>query len=1448
MGVLRRFVVTVIVTLLAGGAVVGAGAASAATGDYGHQGPSYSGATYVPTSDKPQSKLWYAQGSWYGVMFDTVSTTWHVFRLDRSTQKWSDTGVQVDDRRDTLADALWDGTHLYVASHVVTISSDTGGSASRSSSPARLYRYSFSGGTFSLDAGFPVAINDHSSESLTLDKDSTGTLWATWTKVTASASGGFTAAVYANSTVGNDATWGTPFVLPVTGSAVSQDDLSSVVAFGQNKIGVLWSNQLDGSVYWAVHDDGAARDTWRGSAAIRGNKAADDHLNIKAVQSDASGRVFAVVKTSLDGAAGSLSTDPQLRLLSFKPGTGSWSATTVGTLADCHTRPLLMLDEEHQSVHVLATAPTSGACAYPGVPGTIYDKTASMADPVFAAGRGTPVIRDVANPTMNDVTSTKQSVSTATGLVVLASEKTTQRYWHADVPLTGAPAVAPTASFTASPASGTAPLPVQFGDTSTGGAKSWAWDFGDGTTATTQNPSHTFTAPGTYTVTLTASNAAGTSAPFSQTVTVTAAPTPSGAVSAGASSTALSLTAETAVTIPRPAGVRAGDVLVAQITADGTPTMATVPSGWTSVLAAPLGVSAARVFAYYHVVTDPAAEPASTTWQLSVAQKWGAGMTAFSGVDPAAPFDTAARTKIDVSYASTTLTVPGTTTVTDGAMLIGGVGLDNISNPVTAPSGWAEAWESTGAQVSELAHRQTGTAGPSGDITWTLSKATAVGGWVRALKPLAGAAPVAAPTSSFTSSATTGQVPLPVQFTDTSTESPTSWTWDFGDGTGSNEQHPTHTYSTAGTYTVSLIAGNRAGTGAKVTATLTATPAAVAPTAAFTPSVTTGQAPLPVQFTDASTGNPTAWAWDFGDGGTATTQNPAHTYTAAGTYTVTLTATNTTGASTPARQTVTVTAGTTTPPPAGGAGITTGASTTAVSATAVQGVSIARPTGLRAGDVLITQITADNAPNLSTVPTGWTSVLTAPVSIGGARLFVYSHLVTDPTAEPASYAWQLSAAQKWGALTTAYSGVDTTTVFDTAATTAVDKTYAAAKLTLPGVTTTTNGAVLIGGIGMDSGSAGVTAPTGWTETAEISGGQTTEHAAKTQPTAGPSGTATWTLPKTTAVGGWLRALRPAAGGGTTPVPVDPGPGTPTPSAPTAAFTPSVTTGQAPLPVQFTDASTGNPTAWAWDFGDGGTATTQNPAHTYTAAGTYTVTLTATNTTGASTPARQTVTVTAGTTTPPPAGGAGITTGASTTAVSATAVQGVSIARPTGLRAGDVLITQITADNAPNLSTVPTGWTSVLTAPVSIGGARLFVYSHLVTDPTAEPASYAWQLSAAQKWGALTTAYSGVDTTTVFDTAATTAVDKTYAAAKLTLPGVTTTTNGAVLIGGIGMDSGSAGVTAPTGWTETAEISGGQTTEHAAKTQPTAGPSGTATWTLPKTTAVGGWLRALRPAA
>ena len=68
----------------------------------------------------------------------------------------------------------------------------------------------------------------------------------------------------------------------------------------------------------------------------------------------------------------------------------------------------------------------------------------------------------------------------------------------------------------------------------------------------------------------------------------------------------------------------------------------------------------------------------------------------------------------------------------------------------------------------------------------------------------------------------------------------------------------------------------------------------------------------------------------------------------------------------------------------------------------------------------------------------------------------------------------------------------------------------------------------------------------------------------------------------------------------------------TPRAIKADFSADPRSGDAPLTVRFTDLSTGNPTMWAWDFGDGATDMVANPTHVYTTPGTYSVTLTASN--------------------------------------------------------------------------------------------------------------------------------------------------------------------------------------------------------------------------------------------
>jgi PKD repeat protein len=148
------------------------------------------------------------------------------------------------------------------------------------------------------------------------------------------------------------------------------------------------------------------------------------------------------------------------------------------------------------------------------------------------------------------------------------------------------------------------------------------------------------------------------------------------------------------------------------------------------------------------------------------------------------------------------------------------------------------------------------------------------------------------PNTTFSAAPTNGTAPLAVDFTDESTGSPASWAWDFGDGNASTAQNPMHTYTNAGTYGVTLITTNTCGNDTLIqTDMIVVTPVPCDVVAGFSAAPDSGCTALGVSFTDLSTGSGIdAWAWDFGDGNVSTEQSPAHDYAAAGTYDVTLVA------------------------------------------------------------------------------------------------------------------------------------------------------------------------------------------------------------------------------------------------------------------------------------------------------------------------------------------------------------------------------------------------------------------------------------------------------------------------------------------------------------------------------------------------------------------------------
>jgi len=156
------------------------------------------------------------------------------------------------------------------------------------------------------------------------------------------------------------------------------------------------------------------------------------------------------------------------------------------------------------------------------------------------------------------------------------------------------------------------------------------------------------------------------------------------------------------------------------------------------------------------------------------------------------------------------------------------------------------------------------------------------------------------PVANFTTNTTQGYAPLSVQFTDTS-QYATGRNWDFeNDGTvDSSIQNPVNVYAAPGIYTVSFTAINANGTNSKfMTITVYAPSEPVIPVADFTANVTSGYAPLAVQFTDLSQ-NAASWSWDFENDGNSDSeiQTPAHVYEIPGIYTVNLSAGNQNGTS-----------------------------------------------------------------------------------------------------------------------------------------------------------------------------------------------------------------------------------------------------------------------------------------------------------------------------------------------------------------------------------------------------------------------------------------------------------------------------------------------------------------------------------------------------------------------
>jgi Ca2+-binding RTX toxin-like protein len=389
-----------------------------ARADIGFQGPAYAaGTSGSPSGSKPESKLWWNDGFWWASMFHPASNQYRIFRLNLRPQTWSNTGVALDPRPSSRADVLSVGNRLFVASHKVQEPTVHDPTPSPDDS-TRLYRYSYNPATnrYSQE-GFTV-IDAQRSEALVIDHDSNGAIWATWVQQDP----GGQHRVYVKKTSDNcvsgpfaNCAWTTAVELD---NQVSADDISSLVRFGGNKIGVMWSDTSDTSpaaiavLRFAFHVDGDAVNVWSSETVVSGSKAVDDHINLKA---DSVGGVYAVTKTKFTSAA-----NPGTRL-HRRTTTGVWSTFMVSNASLGRTRPILLLDQQHNRIRVFEGR-TNGT--------TIYMKTSRLNAVSFPTGSlGTPVIQDVGGRLSNP-TSTKQNITNGTRQIVVATNPLTRRYWH----------------------------------------------------------------------------------------------------------------------------------------------------------------------------------------------------------------------------------------------------------------------------------------------------------------------------------------------------------------------------------------------------------------------------------------------------------------------------------------------------------------------------------------------------------------------------------------------------------------------------------------------------------------------------------------------------------------------------------------------------------------------------------------------------------------------------------------------------------------------------------------------------------------------------------------------------------------------------------------------------------------------------------------------------------
>jgi len=401
---------------------------------------------------------------------------------------------------------------------------------------------------------------------------------------------------------------------------------------------------------------------------------------------------------------------------------------------------------------------------------------------------------------------------------------------------------------------------INFTDSSIGGPSSWLWNFGDGNTSTMQNPSYSYTDIGSYTISLTVNNETGTDIE-TKTAYILVTDNTSGSVSVS---------------------VIDGDDDAEEDRTDGS-----MSRNSSDLEIGNDGGDHQYVGIRFQNVEVPKGANISNAYLKFKAKATDSGaMTIF----------------IDQEDAGNTLTFTSAQNDISNRQL--------TEEPVSyVPENWSANQTYYSADISSLIERiirEDGDWGNGNAMTFVLwseldhtierSSYSFNGGYSVILEfDYSLSTTVIA---EFQADKTIALNNEAIQFSDISTGDPESWLWDFGDGSTSTLQNPTHTYTTVGIYSVSLTATNANGSDTETKENYIMVSDPPAPIAEFGSSNTTISIGGNIDFTDLSTNNPLSWLWDFGDGNTSILQNPSHTYSTLGNYTVALTASNPFGSNT----------------------------------------------------------------------------------------------------------------------------------------------------------------------------------------------------------------------------------------------------------------------------------------------------------------------------------------------------------------------------------------------------------------------------------------------------------------------------------------------------------------------------------------------------------------------